>query len=178
MTMRAIILQLLAIGAIGVAAARAQAPGVAPCALLTTDEVRKVFADAKPGVADHANDKYGIFSCVWTQPSGRLQIITGEEEQTPAEEARTWVDAFADPLKSGAIKHVRFEKVPGVGDAAVAVVETVDQAKGFMRDGAYIVVRRGKQQVAILSPDLAERGRPAAIAALTELGRAVANRLR
>jgi hypothetical protein len=158
--------------------AGAQAPTFAPCSLLTTGEVQKVFADAKAGAPDRSNEKYGVFSCVWAHPGGRLMVITGEEEESAAQEARSWVDSFADPLKSGAVKQVRFENISGVGDAAVAVVETADQAKGFMQDGGYIVVRRGKQQATILAPDLAKRGRPAALAALTELGRAMAARLK
>ena len=159
-------------------AAHAQTPQYAPCSLLTTDEVRRVFPDTKAGEPDRRNEKAGVFSCVWSHQGGILQIITGEEEQTPAEEARSWVDAFADPLNQGAAGRVRFEKIAGVGDSAVAVVEAADKAKGFMQGGAYIVVRRGKQQITIMAPGLAKRERPAALTTLTELGRAAAARLK
>ena len=178
MTIRSITVRMFVMAITATAAAHAQAPAFAPCSLLTTAEVQKVFADAKAGTPERGNEKYGVFSCVWSHQGGRLMVVTGEEEETPAQEARSWVDSFADPLKSGAVKQVRFENVAGVGDAAVAVVETADKAKGFMQDGAYIVVRRGKQQASILAPDLAKRGRQAALAALTELGRALAVRLK
>lgn len=178
-TFRSITCWLLVLGSLLTAnAASAQTPGGTPCSLLTTDEVRTVFPDAQAGAPDRRNEKRGIFTCVWTHQGGRLMVITGEEEQSPDEEARSWVDTFADPVNGGAAKQVRFEKPAGVGDSAVAVVETADKAKGFMQDGAFIVVRRGKQQASILAPDLAKRGRPAALAALTELGRAMAARLK
>ena len=176
MRMRPIALQLLAIGVLSAAVGYAQTP--APCALLTVDEVRRVFPDAQAGKPDRRNEQHGTFACEWAHKSGRLMIIAGEEHQSPAEEARSWVDSFADPLNSGAVGKVRFETITGVGDAAVAVVETADNARGFMQDSAYIVVRRGKQQVMVSSTDVAKRGRPAALAVLTELGRAVAARLK
>lgn len=168
----------LTAGVLTMSAAAAVAPLKEPCGLLTIDEVRRVFPSTKAGEPDRRNEKNGIFTCVFAHDGGRLLIITGEEEETPAQEARSWVDSFADPLSNGAIKNVRFEKITGAGDSAVAVVERADKAKGFMQNGAYIVVRRGSQQVTVMSPDLAARERPAALAALTDLGKAVAGRLK
>jgi hypothetical protein len=177
MTVRSIAWHVLGLS-IMATAAHAQTPHYAPCSLLTTEDVRRVFPDTKAGEPDRRNEKAGIFSCVWSHQGGILQIVTGEEEQTPAEEARSWVDAFADPLNQSAAGRVRFEKVAGVGDGAIAVVESADKAKGFIQGGAYIVVRRGKQQFTILAPGLAQRERSAALATLTELGRAAAARLK
>jgi hypothetical protein len=154
------------------------ATGEGPCGLLTNDEVRRVFPDARNGTLDRRNEKHGILNCEWAHRGGRFIIIAGEEYQSPAEEARGWVDSFVDPTNGSAPNRVRFETIAGVGDAAVAVVERADKAKGFVQNGAYIVVRRGPRQVMLASPDLAMRERPAAIAALTELGRAAAGRLR
>jgi hypothetical protein len=165
-------------GLFGMPTAPAPPPIKAPCSLLTLEEVRKVIPSAKAAQPDRSNEKYGIFSCAWPHDGGRLMILSGEEEQTPAEEARSLVDTFADPLSNSAAKNVRFEKIAGVGDSAVAVVERADKAKGFMQNNAYIVVRRGPHQVAVLAPGLAGRERPAALAALTDLGKAVAGRLR
>ena len=168
----------LTAGAFAIAVAAASAPIKEPCGLLTLDEVRRYFPEAKAGTPDRRNEKYGIFSCVWDYSGGRLMILTGEETDTPAEEARSWVDSFADPLNGAAVKNVRFEKITDVGDSAVAVVERSDKAKGFMQNGAYIVLRRGSQQVTVMAPAFAGRERPAALAALTDLGKAVAGRLR
>ena len=159
--------------------ATAQAPaGKGPCALLTNDEVRRIFPDAKNGAPKGDLEKHGILRCVWDFPGGMLLVISGEEDQSPAEEAREWASTFLDPLNGKAISRVRFENIAGVGDAAVAVVERADQTKGFMQDGSYIVVRRGKHQVLITPSRMPNRERPAALAALTELGKAVAGRLR
>lgn len=177
MTIRLIALTLTA-SSLAVAAAVAQSPTKQPCGLLAIDEVRRVFPGAKAGTPERDNEKYGIFTCVWAHEGGRLMILTGEEEQSPAEEARSLVDLFADPLNGSAPKNVRFEKIAGVADSAVAVVERADKAKGFMQNGAYIVLRRGAHQVSVISPDLATRERPAALSALTDLGKAVAGRLR
>jgi hypothetical protein len=169
---------LLALSVMPAGSVRAQAPVSAPCSLLAAEEVRKVFPDAQAGAPDRRNERHGVFTCVWAHQGGRLMVMTGAEDQSPEQEARGWVDTFADPLNGGAAARVRVEKIAGVGDAAVAVVEAADQSKGFARDGAYIVVRRGQQQVMVTAPDLAKRGRQAALAALTELGRAVAGRLK
>jgi hypothetical protein len=177
MTLRTTTLLALALGVLTSSAARAQAPA-APCSLLTDTEVRKAFPDAQTGAPDRRNEKRGIFTCVWSHQGGRVMLITGEESQSPEEEARGWVDTFADPSNGGASQRVRFEKVANVGDAAVAVIESADKTKGFMQDGAYIVVRRGKQQATIMAPALAKRGRAAALGALTDLGRAAALRLK
>jgi hypothetical protein len=180
MMMRTTAFRILVMGILAPAATalHAEEPPVAPCGVLTIDDVQKVFPGATAGEPDRRNEKYGTFTCVWAHQGGRLMVITGEESQTPAEEARGWVDSFADPLNGGAAGRVRLETITGVGDAAVAVVERADKAKGFMQNGAYIVVRRGQRQVMIAAPDLAMRERPAALAALTELGRAAAGRLR
>ena len=66
----------------------------------------------------------------------------------------------------------------GVGDAAVAIVERRNEAKGILRDGAILVVRRCKRQVAIMAPALARRDRPEALRIFGELGTAIAGRLK
>lgn len=57
------------------------------------------------------------------------------------------------------------------------MVEREDKAKGFTTSAAILVVRRGKQQVAALSGDLARRERAEALRILGELGKAIARRL-
>lgn len=155
-----------------------QAQSQGPCELLTTAEVQRVFPGSKDGRLDRSQEKAGIVSCVWSYPTGILQIVTGDEvPETPKEEAEGWTSIFLDPLRMDAERHVRYEVLAGVGDEAVAIVEAEDKAKGFARDGAILVVRRGKQQVSALSSNLGRRDRAEALRVLTELGKAIAKRL-
>lgn len=154
------------------------AQGEGPCALLTTAEVQQSFPGTKPGRVDRSQEKRGIVSCLWDYPTGRLQIIDGKEiTESPREEAEGWTLVFLDPLRGDAPRNVRYEKLTGVGDEAVAVVEREDKTKGFMQNGAILVVRRGKRQISVMSTDLARRERPEALRILTDLGKAIAKRL-
>ena len=149
-----------------------------PCALLTTAEVQQAFPGSKPGQLDRRNEKHGLLTCMWDTPKGLLSIITGEEvNQSPKDEAQGWTLTFLDPLRSDAERHVRYEVLTGVGDGAVAVVERQDKSKGFAQNGAILVVRRGKQQISVLSTELAHRERADALRIFAELGKAIAKRL-
>ena len=80
-------------------------------------------------------------------------------------------------LDQGAPRHVRYEALTGIGDGAMAVVERIDKAQGFISDAAYLVVRRGNRQIVLMAPALAWGERADALKVLEELGRAVASRL-
>jgi hypothetical protein len=149
-----------------------------PCALLTTAEVQRAFPGSKAGRVDRRNEQHGVVTCLWDHPTGLLSIIDGEGgTDSPREEAKGWTLAFLDPLRDDAERQVRYEVLAGVGDEAVAIVERQDTTKGFARNGAILVVRRGKRQVSLLSTDLARRERADALRIFTELGRAIAKRL-
>jgi hypothetical protein len=156
-----------------------------PCTLLTAADLQQAFPGAGAGKLDRSLEKDGLVKCIWSYPggsqysAGSLFVFTSDEiTETPREEAEdTWALTFLDPLRSDAAKHVRYETLTGVGDQAVAVVEREDKAKGFSAPAAILVVRRGKQQVAILSSDLARRERAEALRILGELGKAIARRL-
>jgi hypothetical protein len=149
-----------------------------PCDLLTTAEVQQVFPGSKPGRADRALEKQGIFRCQWETPMGSLLLITGDEvTEPPKEEAKTWTLGLVDPLRSDAERRVRYEVLTGVGDEAIAVVERRDQEKGFIQNAAFLVVRRGKRQVSVMSTGLASRERGEALKVLAELGKAIAKKL-
>jgi hypothetical protein len=152
---------------------------VDPCTLLTIAEVQQAFPGSKAGELDRSQEKDGIVKCVWRGSAGVLFVFTGDEiTETPRAEAEsTWALTFLDPLRNDAGKHVRYETLTGVGDQAVAVVEREDKVKGFLQPAAILVVRRGKQQVAILSSDLARRERAEALRILGELGKAIAKRV-
>jgi hypothetical protein len=149
-----------------------------PCALLTTADVQGAFPGSKAGQLDRSQEKYGLVTCIWDHPTGRFSIIASSGSPEPVkDEARGWTLIFLDPLRPGAERNVRYEALSGVGDEAVAVVEREDKSKGFMQNGAFLVVRRGKQQVSALSTDLARRERAEALKVLEGLGKSIAKRL-
>jgi hypothetical protein len=155
----------------------ARAQGEGPCALLTIAEVQRAFPGATPGQPDRKLEKYGMRRCSWSHPNGSLILVVSDEDESAKDGASGLTAAFVDPLNLGASRHVRYEALPGVGDEAVAVVERQDKTKGFAQDGAILVVRRGKHQVAVMSTDLARRDRAEALRVFTELGKAIAKRL-
>jgi hypothetical protein len=153
------------------------AQGGDPCALLTTASVQQAFPGAAAGTPDRDLEKHGILRCTWKHPAGTLVLVASDEDETAKDGAEGLTMAFLDPLRDDAGARVRYETLPGVGDQAVVVLEREDKAKGFMRDGAILVVQRGKHQVALLSNDLARRERAEALRVFTELGKAIAKRL-
>ena len=67
--------------------------------------------------------------------------------------------------------------MPGVGDAAQAVVEPVDAARGVISDMAMLVTQRGGHVLALQCAALARGDRAAALKTLATLGRTAAARL-
>jgi hypothetical protein len=157
--------------------AHAQAPD--PCALLSAADVQQAFPGSKPGRLDRALEKRGILRCEWLLPIGRMVLISGadDESDTPIDEAKTMMMAFVDPLRADAERNVRIEKLPGVGDEAVAVVEREDKAKGITQNGALLVVRRGQRQIVVIANTLVRPDRAEALEVLSGLGKAIAKRL-
>lgn len=153
-------------------------PGEGPCRLLAQGVVERLFPGATAGELDRRNEKHGVLTCLWKHPTGRFSIIEGAYTSQPVEEeAQGWTLIFLDPLRSDAARHVRYESLPGVGDQAIAIVERQDKAKGFIADGAVLVVRRGNRQVTLMAHGLARSERADALKVLEQLGRAVASRL-
>lgn len=163
-------------------AAMLDAQGDGLCGLLTNAEVQQWFPGSKPGKLDRDQEKQGLLTCKWDLPSGQLSILgntsNNEAEESPRDEAKGMLDIFLDPLRADAARHVRYEVLTGVGDEAVAVVERQDPAKGFKISAEILVVRRGTRQVCVLSNGLAERERPEALRVLSQMGRAIAGRLK
>jgi hypothetical protein len=150
-----------------------------PCALLTAAEIQQAFPGSRAGRADRPLEAAGMLRCVWDSPDGHLFLVAGGDaaEDTPKDEAETLALGLVNPARVDALRPVRFENLPGVGDTAVAVVERRDEAKGILQDGAILVVRRGKRQVSIMAPAFARRDRSEALRVLGELGKAIARRL-
>ena len=153
-----------------------------PCGLLTIAEMQPACPGTKPGRVDRKLEKDGIVRCEWVHSTGRVVLVAGNDsdDDSPVDEAKTFMAAFVDPLRPDAERHVRIETLPGVGDKAVAILERQDQAKGITQNGVILVVRRGKRQVVLLAVppgDLSRRERADALKVLADLGRAMAKRL-
>ncbi len=153
-------------------------PKADPCALLTAAEVARYFPKAGAAERERSREKYGIAACMWNHPAGRFVLqLTLADPGTTREETEGLVAGFVDPLRPGAGKAVRVERVPGVGDEAWAVVEKKDDKAGILSDVAYLYTQRGRQMLGVMAVDLARGDRAAALKALGELGRLAAARL-
>jgi hypothetical protein len=141
-----------------------------PCRLLTTAEVRGVFPGAKTGVRERTREKYGISACVWDTPTGKfaLQLWTADAN-TLDDEIGGLSAGLIDPANSAARGNVRFETIAGVGEAAIAVVETRNEQKGILTDVAMLMSQRGTQILDVESTDLSHGDRAVALQALTNL---------
>ena len=160
-------------------AAQSAAPAAkGPCALLKQSEVAAVFPGAKAGEVDTSREQYGITACVWNTASSRFvaqywKAVGGSAQ----DEAKGLMLGVVDPLKPGAANNVRIETVTGVGDQAVAAVETQDEQRGILGDMAMLTVQKGDQILVLMAPELAHMDRAKALAALKSLGSSSASRL-
>lgn len=153
------------------------AQGADLCALLTKAEVQQAFPDVKQGKLDRELERMGILRCHWDYAGGRMAVIESDEiTDSPKDEAIGSMEGFLDPLRANA-RQLRYEVLPGVGDEAVAAVERKDAAKGVVVDAAVLVVRRGKRQITVMAPGLAQRERAQALQILGTWGKAIAKRL-
>jgi hypothetical protein len=149
------------------------------CHLLDSSEVRAVFAGAKNGETDDSRKQYGITACTWSTPRGTFVIQFWESEGSSArDEASGLVEGVLDPLKGAAARNnVRYENVPGVGEQAVAVVETQDAQRGVLNDFAMLVARNGNHILVLIAPQLARSERTKALEGLQALGKSAVSRL-
>jgi hypothetical protein len=180
MNTRAAIPLLILTACQALAGCEAATPAVTgPCALLAQSEVKAVFAGAAPGQPDASRQNYGIAACEWPTQQGLFIAQLWKSEDTSAfDEARSLMLGFLDPMKSNADAHVRYETVAGVGQQAVAVVETKDVQRGIMNDIALLVTLNGDQTLVLLAPpQFARRDRAAALASLKSLAKGAASRL-
>jgi hypothetical protein len=149
-----------------------------PCALLSTKEVAAFVAGANSPRRDRSREEYGIYACEWKTPRGRFGVEIWKSEPNAVEsEAHGLVQGFVDPLKADAKKNVRLEKIAGVGEQAIAVVEQKDSNRGILNDVAMLLTQNGEYLVVMGSDDLARGDRAAVLAGLRRLGIAAAARL-
>jgi len=160
------------------ATAAVRPAGDDPCRLLTDAEVRRSFPGARAGQPETSREKYGIRACVWQTERGSfaLQRWTAKAG-TVDNEIRGLSLGFVDPLNPAARQAVRFEPLSGIGEQAMAVVETRDDARGILTDVAMLVTQRGDQLIELHSQDLARGDRAAALQTLSALARSAASRL-
>jgi hypothetical protein len=149
------------------------------CRLLTSKEVDAVFAGAKKGEVDNSRQQYGISACIWSTERGTFVAQFWTSTGTHAkDEAQGLMLGALDPLKGQAARNnVRYEDVQGVGEAAVAVLETQDDQRGVLNDFAMLVAQRGNHILVLIAPELARRERGRALTQLQALGQSAANRL-
>lgn len=154
-------------------------PKVDPCSLLSQADVRRFFPAASTGRRERTREKYGIVACLWEYPQGRLvvQVTLGARPGSSMEEAQGIAFGFVDPLKPPKPGAIRYERIGGVGDEAVAVVEKADAKTGVLQNASYLYTQRVDRQLFIGTSELANGDRAAALKTLTELGRLAVPRL-
>ena len=81
---------------------------------------------------------------------------------------------FTDPLKPAARRNMRYETFNGMAGEAAAFVEPADAGRGVLSDGSMLSIRRGEHTVMLMSTELAQRDRGAALKTLEALGRVAA----
>ena len=171
--------------ATGVAAEKAAVPAVAqtsgptsdPCALVTDREVRQAFADAKPGKRDGRLDKYDIATCTWDTPANTFVAQIFKAKGSVEDELRSRASGVIDPVKPGAGKDVRYDKLPGVGEDTMITAEKGDAAQGLFNDVVVLVTKRGDHMAVLFAHSLIDDDRAKTIAAMEALGRSAAGRL-
>ena len=149
-----------------------------PCSLLTVSEISSVVAGVKPALRDETREKYGISACEWKTARGRIGLETYKGPPNAVEnDIRGLAEGFVDPLRPGVKNNIRFEKIDGVGEKAMAVVETEDQTRGILTTVAMLVTQRGDTVLIVGSDELARMDRAKALAGLQKLGAAAVKRL-
>jgi len=154
-------------------------PSGDPCTILPMADVQKIFPGAKPAERSRRLEEYGTTECGWKGPSGQVMLVVQESYNDGAsakEDALGMAQGFTDPLSSTAIKNIRIETFPALGDAA-AFVEKADPKRGILGDGALMELRKGRHNISIGSSELPQRDRASALKAFEALGRVAAQRL-
>jgi len=157
--------------------AAASVPTDSPCALTSDAEVRQSFAGAKDGKRDHSLDQYRIATCTWDTPTNTFVVQIFKAKGTVEDELRSRASGAIDPVKPGAGKSVRYEKVAGVAEDTMVSAEQADTAQGLFSDIAVLVIKRGDRMAVLFARSLIDGDRAKTLAALEALGRSAAGRL-
>jgi hypothetical protein len=170
------------------ARAEAPAPTETPparedaCALLSLAEIRRVLPEASRAERNDKLSTEGINGCGW-YGAGKSPLIevsvwqVSGEDDTAMENARTLAMGIADPTRADGQDAVRLEKIAGIGDEAVAMVEKSDASRGILTTSALLTLQKNGRIALVASVDMANADRTRALEQLTTLGKAVAARL-
>ena len=176
------LLAIIVTGHVGVAVAQtpSKLPSGDPCTVVPLSDVQKAFPGAKPGERITRKEKYGVTECTWKDGSG--VVVFGVQEffgsDSAMDETKGFVLAMVEGKTANA-RNVRYEILTGVGlgNEAVAFVETRDDKRGIVSEGAMLVLHRGQRTLWLTSPTLPQRDRAAALKTFEALGRIAAKRL-
>jgi hypothetical protein len=157
--------------------AAASGPADDPCTIVTDKQVHQVLGQTKPGKRDHSVDQYGIATCKWETSTNTLVVQIFRAKGTVEDELRSRASGVIDPMKPGAGKNVRYEKVPHVGDETMIAAEKGDESQGLFSDIAALVSRRGDRMAVLFMASLVDGDRAATLKALEDLGGKAAARL-
>ena len=156
-------------------------PSGDPCTIFSPGEVQKAFPGAKPGGRSNRLEKdFGTTECSWRGAGGQLVLNVQEsynDGRSAKEDALDMASGFVEPFDQKALKNVRIESFPSLGDDAAAFIEKADPKRGILNDGAILELRRGRHNITVMTPELPNRERSAALKTLEELGRAALKRL-
>jgi hypothetical protein len=147
--------------------------------LLVDAEVSRAFPGAASGKRNRSLDGNGILTCMWDTPTDRFVVQVFDAKSGSVEgELRSRMSGSIDPTMASAGGRVRYERIGGIGDEAMLVLEKADPKVGILADTAVMVTQRGgRRAVLFTGSSLAAGDRASALETLETLGRHVAERL-
>ncbi|MEO8062898.1 MAG: hypothetical protein ABI821_09125 [Pseudomonadota bacterium] len=158
-------------------AAASAGPTDDPCQLVSDGEMKQSFAGAGPGKRNHSVDQYGIATCSWDSPTNTIVVQIFAAKGSAADEVRSRMDGYVDPINPGARAQVQYVTIAGLGDEATVSAVKADAAKGILSDGAVLGVRHGKRMAILFAQNLVDGDTAVTIKALQQLGENAAARL-
>jgi F0F1-type ATP synthase membrane subunit c/vacuolar-type H+-ATPase subunit K len=153
------------------------------CRLLAMGEVKSIIPEVTTSRNPGGSDFDGGIVCEWGDGKRKYPLVSirlwvdAPPDEGAMETARDLGQGLADPMRPAAQAAIRFERMAGVGQEAIAVVERADPGKGILATGAFIVVKKGTNVFLLTYSPLAERERKIALAELKKLGALAASRL-
>ena len=149
-----------------------------PCDLLSLNEVRQFFPTAQAGRRDPEREKMIQHpECNWSDSAGIRQLTIQETGKIKSveDDIHGWSEALIDLRMPDAKRNVRYEKLIGVGDDAMAVVEIADKKRGILETGAFVVIKRGGKSILMIFTPFSDR--TSALKIAENLGREAAGRM-
>ena len=159
-------------------AAEVPLPKDDPCGLLTMSEIRRALPKVTKATREESLVAYGMKGCDWHGATGKAPMLevrvwqVSGADDTPMDNARTLAMGVADPTRAGTQEAVRLEKLAGIGEDAVAIVEKTDEARGILTTCAFISLQKNGRIVTMASSDIAAGDRSLALEQLKALGKA------